>query len=158
MPSLDPGRPGTKEAYGISIVAPDGAIRIPPKAFAHYRFLAGDLAVAGTTHRGEPGFALLNKERAEATVFQKYVSQLDQLDVVQEFQGKAYGLLRVGAGSIRLAPALLHAFHLAPGDRLMSVKSTTIALSFTPVEIWKRKFLQRGLQTAAANLNQLEVY
>ncbi len=158
MPSLDPGKPGTKEAYGISVVGPDGTVRIPPKAFAHYRFRAGELAVAVTTHRGEPGFALLNKARAEATVFQKYVAQLERPDEVRRFQDKAYALVRTGAGAIQLAPALLAAFRLKPGDRLMSVKSTTVALSFTPAAIWQEKFRARGLVVAAANVERLDVY
>ena len=158
MPSLDPGKPGTKEAYGISVVGPDGIVRIPPKAFAHYLFREGELAVAVTTHRGEPGFALLNKTRAEATVFQKYVAQLETPDEIRQFQDKAYALVRVGAGAIRLAPELLAAFHLKPGDRLMSVKSTTVALSFTPAEIWQEKFRKRGLAAAAANVDRLAVY
>ena len=158
MPSLSPGMPGTKEAYGISVVAPDGTVRIPPKAFAHYRFRAGELAVAATTHRGEPGFALLNKARAEATVFSKYISQLNASGEIRRFQDKAYALVCVGDGAIRLAPELLAAFHLKPGDRLMSVKSTTVALSFTPAEIWQDKFRRRGLVAAAANVDRLAVY
>ncbi|MGD9780721.1 MAG: hypothetical protein AB7V14_01060 [Kiritimatiellia bacterium] len=158
MPSLDPGKPGTKEAFGISVVGLDGTIRIPPRAFAHYRFRAGDWAVAVTTHRGEPGFALLNKKRAEATVFRKFIAQLETPDEVRRFQDKAYALVRVDAGAIRLAPALLAAFRLKPGDRLMSVKSTTVALSFTPAEIWQEKFRKRGLDIAAANVDRLEVY
>ncbi len=158
MPSLSPGMPGTKEAYGISVVAPDGTVRIPPKAFAHYRFRAGELAVAATTHRGEPGFALLNKARAEATVFSKYISQLNASGEIRRFQDKAYALVCVGDGAIRLAPELLAAFHLKPGDRLMSVKSTTVALSFTPAEIWQEKFRRRGLVAAAANVDRLDVF
>ena len=158
MPSLSPGMPGTKEAYGISVVAPDGTVRIPPKAFAHYRFRAGKLAVAATTHRGEPGFALLNKARAEATVFSKYISQLNASGEIRRFQDKAYALVCVGDGAIRLAPELLAAFHLKPGDRLMSVKSTTVALSFTPAEIWQDKLRRRGLFIAAANIDRLDVF
>ena len=158
MPSLEPGKPGTKEAYGLSVVAPDGTVRIPPKAFAHYRFQSGELAVATTTHRGEPGFALLNKARAEATVFQKYVAQLERPDEIRRFQDKAYALVRAGSGTIQLAPALLAAFHLKPGDRLMSVKSTTVALSFTPAEIWQDKVRRRGLFIAAANIDRLDVF
>jgi len=158
MPSLSPGMPGTKEAYGISVVAPDGTVRIPPKAFAHYRFRAGELAVAATTHRGEPGFALLNKARAEATVFRKYISQLNASGEIRRFQDNAYALVCVGDGAIRLAPELLAAFHLKPGDRLMSVKSTTVALSFTPAEIWQEKFRRRGLVAAAANVDRLDVF
>ena len=158
MPSLSPGMPGTKEAYGISVVAPDGTVRIPPKAFAHYRFRAGKLAVAATTHRGEPGFALLNKARAEATVFGKSIAQLDASGEIRRFQDKAYALVRVDDGAIRLAPERLAAFHLKPGDRLMSVKSTTVALSFTPAEIWQEKFRRRGLVAAAANVDRLDVF
>ena len=158
MPSLEPGKPGTKEAYGISVVAPDGIVRIPPKAFAHYLFQEGELAVAVTTHRGEPGFALLNKTRAEATVFRKYVARLEYPDEIHRFQDKAYALVHVDAGTIRLAPHLLAAFHLKPGDRLMSVKSTTVALSFTPAEIWQDKFHRRGLFIAAANIDRLDVF
>ena len=158
MPSLDPGRPGTKEAYGISVIGPDGTVRIPPRAFARYGLREGDPAVTVTTHRGEAGFALLNKSRADATVFRTYVQKLQRPDEVRKFNGKAYALVRIGAGSICLAPILLNAYHLAPGDRLMSVKSTTVALSFTPAEIWRDKFMQRGLRTATANIDQLDVF
>ena len=158
MPSLMPGMPGTKEAYGICVVGPDGLVRIPPRAFVRYEWHEDDLAVAVTTHRGEPGFALLNKARAEASVFRKYIDQLDRPDAVRGFNGKAYALLRVGPGTVRLAPALLEAFHLHAGDRLLAVKSTTIALSFTPADIWKAKFRRRGLEQAVANMDRLEVF
>ena len=158
MPSLMPGTPGTKEAYGLSVIGPDGTVRIPPRAFDRYDLRDGGWAIAVTTHRGEPGFALLNKARAEASVFRKYIARLDPPDAVQWFNDKAYALVRIGTGIIRLASALQNAFHLAPGDRLMSVKSTTVALSFTPAEIWREKFLQRGRTTAAANIDRLEVF
>ena len=41
MPSLSPGTPGTKEAYGISIIRDDISITIPPKAFKHYGLAEG---------------------------------------------------------------------------------------------------------------------
>ena len=158
MPSLEPGKPGTKEAYGISVIGPDGTVRIPPKAFARYEWKAGDVAIAVTTHRGEGGFALLNQTRAAASVFQKYICQIEKLDIAHWFQEKAYARVRIGQGIVRLATSLLDAFHLKPGDRLMSVKSTTVALSFTPAAIWKEKFLRRGLAEAAANIDKLEVF
>ena len=158
MPSLMPGTPGTKEAYGLSVVGQDGTVRIPPKAFARYQWKAGDFAIAVTTHRGEGGFALLNKSRAETTVFRKYVDQIRKPNVAHWFQDKAYALILIGQETICLAPGLLDAFHLNPGDRLMSVKSTTVALSFTPAEIWKTKFFRRGLAEAAANIANLEIF
>lgn len=158
MPSLEPGKPGTKEAYGISVIGPAGTVRIPPKAFARYEWKTGDFAIAVTTHRGEGGFALLNQARAEASVFQKFICQIEKPDVAHWFQEKAYARVRIGREITRLAPGLLAAFHLKTGDRLMSVKSTTVALSFTPVDIWKKKFLQRGLTEAVANIDKLEVF
>jgi hypothetical protein len=158
MPSLEPGKPGAKEAYGISIVGRDGSIRIPPMAFARYELNAGDLAVVVTTHRGEGGFALLNKTRAEATVFGKYIRQLEKPDVACWFQGKAYALTRVDLGTIRLAPELLEAYQLKTGNQLMVVKSTTVAMSFTPAAIWKEKLSIRGLTEAVANIDKLELF
>lgn len=158
MPSLMPGTPGTKEAYGISVIGKDGMLRIPPKAVARYELKADDLAVAVTTHRDEAGFALLNKVRAEASVFRKYVVQLEPSGAIQWFQERAYALVRLGPGTIRLSPALRKAFHLKPGDRLMSVKSTTVALSFTPADIWKAKFSTRGLAEAVANVDRLDMF
>ena len=158
MPSLEPGKPGTKEAYGISVIGRDGTVHIPPKAFARYELKANDLAVAVTTHRGEAGFALMNKARAEASVFRKYVVQLEQPNTVHWFQDRAYALIRLDPGRIRLSPALRKAFHLKTGGRLMSVKSTTVALSFTPVEIWKEKFSKRGMTEAVANMDKLDVF
>ena len=158
MPSLMPGTPGTKEAYGLSFVGQDGTVRIPPKAFAKYEWKAGDFAIAVTTHRGEAGFALLNKSKAETTVFRKYVDQIREPNVAHWFQDKAYALIHIGRERIRLAPAMLDAFHLKPGDCLMSVKSTTVALSFTPADVWKEKFIRRGRIEAAGNIDRLEVF
>lgn len=158
MPSLMPGTPGAKEVYGISIVREDLSFNIPPKAFTRYELKKGDLALLVTTHRGEGGVALLNKARAEAAVFKKFLSQMDTPDTVYWFQNKAYALTTVGDGRIYLTPTMLDAFHLKTGDRLMVVKSTTVAMSFTPVEIWKEKFFRHGLHEAIENISKLEVF
>ena len=47
---------------------------------------------------------------------------------------------------------------LKKGDSLMAVKSTTIAISFTPVDIWKEKFESRGLFEAIENIKKLYEY
>ncbi len=53
MPSLSPGMPGTKEAYGISLIRDDLSIVIPPKAFEHYGLTDGDIVLLSTTHIDE---------------------------------------------------------------------------------------------------------
>lgn len=66
MPSLSPGTPGTKEAYGISIIRDDLSITIPPKACEHYGLADDRLMVVKSTtidwtsipkveHKGETG-------------------------------------------------------------------------------------------------------
>ncbi len=158
MPSLMPGTPGTKEVYGISVIRKDSSIKIPPAAFERYGLIDGGLVVLATTHRGEAGLALLNKERAEATVFEKYINQIHQADTVYRFNDKAYALTVVTEGKIRLTPDLMQAFHLEKGDRLMVVKSTTVAMSYTPVAIWKAKFAKRGLFEAIENISKLDEF
>lgn len=46
MPSLSPGTPGAKEAYGISIIRDEMSINIPPKAFARYKLKENDVVLA----------------------------------------------------------------------------------------------------------------
>ena len=158
MPSLMPGRPGTKEAFGISLIREDLRVSIPPRALAHYGLQAAGEVVLTTTHRGEGGFALLVPDRARATVFAVYLTQLIQMEKIYWFSEKAYTLVAQKEGRLILTPDILQAFHLGMGARLMVVKSTTVAMSFTPVEIWRAKFAQRGLCEAIENMALLEEF
>jgi hypothetical protein len=158
MPSIMPGMPGTKEAYGISIIGKNLCVAIPPKAISHYEFLNNSLVILTTTHRGESGFAVLNKKRAEQSIFKNKIDMLNQEDKVYWFDKKAYSLTRIKNGKIKLNTETMAAFYLATGYRLMSVKSTTIALSLTPAEIWKEKFVKRGLIETANNIDGLPVF
>jgi hypothetical protein len=153
-----PGTAGAKEAYGISMVRLDLSVKIPPKALKHYEINDGDLVVLTTTHRGEGGFALLNKGRAEASVFGKYISHIEESDTPYWFQEKAYVLTPVRDGMVHMTSGMLAAFNLNKEDRLMVVKSSTVAMSFTPIELWKERFLKRGLTEAIENMSKLEVY
>jgi hypothetical protein len=158
MPSLMPGTAGAKDAYGISMVRLDLSVKIPPKTLKHYKIRDGDLVVLTTTHRGDGGFALLHKGRAEASVFGKFISHIEKPDRPYWFQDKAYVLTPVREGRIHMTSGMLAAFNLNKEDRLMVVKSSTVAMSFTPIELWKEKFLKRGLTEAIENMSKLEVY
>jgi hypothetical protein len=52
----------------------------------------------------------------------------------------------------------MEACNLKIGDKLLVIKSTTIAMSFSPVEIWKIKFLKRGFTEAVKNLEKLDIF
>jgi bifunctional DNA-binding transcriptional regulator/antitoxin component of YhaV-PrlF toxin-antitoxin module len=158
MPSLSPGTPGTKEAYGISIIRDDLSITIPPKAFKHYGIADGEIVLLTTTHIGEGGIGILNREKAYKSVFKKFIDLIDQMNTFIENKNRYYALTQISSGKVFLTKELLNVFNLKKGDRLMVVKSTTVTMSFTPIEIWKRKFEQRGLFEAVENMKKLEVF
>ncbi|MBN2814428.1 MAG: hypothetical protein JXQ80_10150 [Bacteroidales bacterium] len=158
MPSLSPGMPGTKEAYGISIIRDDLSITIPPKAFKHYGLTNGDIVVLSTTHIGEGGMGIMIKERAYKSVFKGIIDRIDRLDSFIVYKNRYYALTQIVSGKVFLTEELLTVFNLKKGDRLMVVKSTTVTMSYTPIEIWKRKFGQLGLFEAVANMDKLVIY
>ncbi len=158
MPSLHPGLPGTKETYGLSLIRKDGNVLLPPKASAHYGLVDGDQVLLITTHRGEGGFAVSRQQTAARSVFARFMAQLSAPDTIVWFDTKAYVLTSFADGQIRLTPEMLDAYHVMIGQKLMVVKSTTVVMSCTPVEIWERKFAQRGLSIAVENIQKLEVY
>lgn len=158
MPSLHPGRPGTKEAYGLSLIRENGSVFLPPQAIAHYGLVDGDQVLLITTHRGEGGFAVSRQQTAARSVFARFMAQLAAPDTVAWVDAKAYALTGFAAGRIRLTPELLDAYHVQVGQRLMVVKSTTVAMSCTPVEVWERKFAQRGMRIEVENIQKLDVY
>lgn len=158
MPSLSPGTPGTKEAYGISVIRDDLSVTIPPKAFEHYSLSDNDQVLLATTHIGEGGVALLIKEKAYASVFRNVIDMIRECDTIIIRNKRAYALTHVRNGKFFLTNSLMDAFRLKKGDRLIVIKSTTVAMSYTPVEIWKRKFVQRGLFETVENMKKLEEF
>lgn len=158
MPSLHPGLPGTKEVYGLSLIREGGRVILPPNAVAHYGLVEGDSVLLITTHRGEGGFAISRQQTAARSVFASAMARVSGLDAVIWWKDKAYALTTFTGGGIHLNPELLAAYHVQVEQRLMVVKSTTVALSCTPVEIWVRKFFQRGLFLEVNNIRELELY
>lgn len=158
MPSLSPGTPGTKEAYGISVIRNDLSITIPPKAFKHYGLPDGEAVLLTTTHIGEGGMGILNREKAYKSVFKKFIDRIDQMNTFIENNNRYYALTQIRNDKVFLTEELLTVFNLKKGDRLIVVKSTTVTMSYTPIEIWKHKFEQRGLFEAVENMKKLEIF
>ena len=130
--------PGTKEAYGLSLIREAGWVALPPKAIARYDLADGDRVLLITTHRGEGGFAVSREQTAAQSVFARFMAQLGAINTVAWFNDKAYALTSYSAGKIQLTPEMLDAYHVTIGQRLLIVKSTTVVMSCTPVEIWER--------------------
>ena len=149
---------GIKEAYGISIISNEYKIKIPPKAVHRYGLMEDDQAIMMTGHRGESGFGLIRKEPALNSVFKGKIKNLNKENDIYHEKGKAYGESLYQNGYIIVTPELLDAFYLKIHDKLMVVKSTTIAMSYTPIDIWKEKFKIRELDEAVTNMEKLEVF
>ncbi len=158
MPSLSPGTPGAKEAYGISVIKDDLSITIPPKAFKRYGLSDKTVVLLSSTRIGEAGLGILNKEKAYQSVFKKIIDRIASLNTIFVNNKRVFALTQVIDGKIFLTPELLNAYHLKIGDRLVVVKSTTIAMSYSPVEVWKKKFESRGFYEAIENMKKLEVF
>ena len=135
MPNLMPGKPGTKEAFGISKVHDDYTIVIPPKAIQHYRINDPDYVLLITGHRGKSSLGMIRKETALNSVFKKYIQKLEQLEKVYWMNDKAFVMLEVKNGVVKANRDILKAFLINKRNSLMVVKSTTVTMSFTPIEI-----------------------
>jgi hypothetical protein len=158
MPNLMPGMPGTKEAFGISKIKVDLSIRVPPKAISHYKIEEHDFVVLTTGHKGESGFGMIKKDTALKSVFKKFVKEINSCKKILWFNDRAYVMLKIDNGVTRLTKDVLKAFYLKIGDRLMVGKSTTVTMSFVPVEIWEDKFKKHDFYEAIKNMQKLEEY
>ena len=153
-----PGMPGTKEAFGISKIKDDLTLRVPPKAISHYKISRQDDIILTIGHIGESGFGMIKKETALKSVFKKFVRETKKCEEIQWFNDRAYSMLKIDNGVTRLTKDVLKAFYLNPGDRLLVVKSTTVTMSFTPVERWENKLKKHGFYEAIENMKKLEEY
>jgi len=158
MPSLMPGMPGAKEAYGISRVLEGYTVTVPPRALERYGIGDVEPVILTTSHPGEAGFNLWVERRARDTVLAGRIDRLEGGKIVQWIEGRAYARSEVKQGRLRLAPELMGAFRLEAGNRLLVVKSAEVAMSFIPVELWREKLVQRGFHEAAGRLADLEEF
>ena len=153
-----PGTPGAKEAYGICTINMDFTVTIPPKAINRYELTDNDFVIVTTARRGESGFALIGRKKAEGSIFKKYMKQIKESDVIKWFNKRAYIRIQMKNRQIRLNKESLEAFKLKIGDQLIAVKATTVSLSFSPVEIWKQKLAKHGFIEAIKNIDNLEFF
>jgi len=158
MPNLMPGTPGTKEAFAISKIKNDLTLRVPPKAISHYKISEQDHVILTTGHVGKSGFGMIKKDTALKSVFNKFVKEINNCKEILMPGDRAYVMLEIHNGVTHLNDDVLKAFCLSVGNRLIVVKSTTVTMSFTPVEIWENKLKKHGFYEAIENMKKLEEY
>jgi|LDZT01.1.fsa_nt_gi hypothetical protein len=67
-------------------------------------------------------------------------------------------MLELKNGRLKANKDILRAFLLDKGDSFLTVKSTTVTMSFTPVETWKEIFKKHGFMEAIKNMKKLEIF
>jgi hypothetical protein len=157
MPSLSPGKPGAKEAYAICVLSEDNTIRIPPKAFSRYNLRDNELVLLTSTRKGECGFAIMNIDKAKESVFNKILEKINAIDTPVRINSRHYAVTMTKNGSITFNHDLLEAFELKTGERFIVIKSTSVAMSFNPVDIFTAKLRIHGFTEAISNIDKLEV-
>lgn len=158
MPSLSPGTPGAKEAYGISILREDLTIQIPPKAFKRYNLVNNESVLLTSTRRGEGGFAIMNPGNARQSIFKKIIEKIDGMDMVYRINSRPYLITKVINSKIYFNKDMVDALDLKIGERYLIIKSTTMTMSYTPVDVWKRKFEKEGFFESINNIDRLEIF
>jgi hypothetical protein len=158
MPCLSPGVSGAKEAYGIAVIKENKSVSIPPKALERYNLHNNDVVLLTSTREGECGFCILNIHKASETVFLKIIDKIKKIDEPIFIKSRPYAITDIKNEKIYFNNAILKAFELKPGDRFVIIKSTTLTISFNPIEIFKEKLRSHGFEDAVKNIDNLEVY
>lgn len=155
-----PDKPGDFPNYpfGISVLRDDYSIYIPSKALKRYNISNNDVVLLTSTRKGEGGLAILNYEKARQSVFNEIIRKIKDINLLVYERSRPYALTTVSNERIFLNQEFIDAFNLKIGDKLLVIKSTTVSMSFSPVEIWKEKFTKRGFLDAIRNLDKLELY
>ena len=128
---------GGKYVYGWSRIGDDGSITIPPEALAEYGLLEGESLIVMPGSRTSGGFGLARAENLEQSpvgAFLKKCPELARFDLaegeVREVDGRQYCWVRVRNGSVRLPPAMLSAYGMDPGGRLLVGRGSHMAIGF----------------------------
>ena len=119
---------GGKFVFGWSVVGPGGEIVIPPDAFTEYGFVPGEAVVLFSASRTSGGFILARRKKVAESPMAPVLADLDDHPVVKK-GWRTWAVANMGAGSIAVPPAMLAAFGVLPGGRVLAVRGSHMGLS-----------------------------
>jgi hypothetical protein len=129
---------GGKYVYGWAVISSGGELPIPDEARAEYG-VEGEqdlVLVQGSETSG--GFGASRRETLESSAMGVILERYTELTetppgrpVVVEGRSKMYARAHLGADHrLRLAPEIMKAFRVKPGDKLLAVRGSGIAVGF----------------------------
>jgi len=129
---------GGKYVYGWSRIGRNGRIRLPGEAMKEYRLRVGDRVILMSGSRTSGGFGLTRKSFLRSSPLARILDETPRLASYRLREGEPWKCgsrflcwleIRRG-GTIHLPAAARAAYGLRPGGRVMSVRSSDIAIGF----------------------------
>ena len=126
---------GGKYVFGWSKVGEKGKIIIPHEALQEYNLESHAILMPGSTRSGGFGLTTLDLLRGSPlAAFLDKNPQLAKFEVPEgepvEIDGRLYCWVRIRNGTITVPFKTLAHYHINPGDLLLSVRGSGIALGF----------------------------
>jgi hypothetical protein len=128
---------GGKHVFGWAKVGPEGRIPIPPEAFAEYGFLAGECVILMSGSKTSGGFGVARREALRTSQLSRVLQECPDLaecrileGAAVEHAGRTFCWATMDDGCITVPPATLSHFGIKPGDSLLSVRGSGLALGF----------------------------
>jgi hypothetical protein len=128
---------GGKNAFGWSVVSEIGTIVIPPDAFEEYMFMEGGRLILISGSRTSGGFGLARMEMLAESPLSGFLSAHPELAEFRITPGqpvkhnsKTYTWVNVTDKSINVPNETLQLYGIKPGDHLLTVRGSNLALGF----------------------------
>ena len=134
MPQMNKGG---KFIFGRSLIREDGSVRLPDKAAEEYGLTAGGRVYLFTGSKSTGGFCVTRKELLEPSKLGHILRDLPELryyaaepGIFFPYKGRSYCWMELFFSmELYLPPAVLEFLSLAPGMRLLSIRSSDIAFT-----------------------------
>ena len=128
---------GGKYVFGWSKVRPESKIIIPPEALEEYGFKTGENVILMSGSRTSGGFGITSPRLLEGSTISGFLEELPQLSEFRMDEGtwivhnkRIFSWLRMQEGYIVVPLKTLESYVVHPGNLLLSVKGSGLALSF----------------------------
>lgn len=128
---------GGKHVFGWSQVGEAGSIVIPSESFAEYRFINGEIVILMSGSKTSGGFGLTKRESLRESQLSTLLDRCPQLAEFRipegtaiEFEGRVYCWIKMRDMKITIPIGTLARFGVKPGDTLLAVRGTGLALGF----------------------------
>ena len=128
---------GGKHVFAWSKVGNEGRIAIPSEAFAEYRLMAGENVILMSGSKTSGGFGLTKREslrRSQLSLLLDGCPELASFRIPEgtatAHQGRTFCWVTICQMSITLPVGTLVRFGTRPGDSLLSVRGSGLALGF----------------------------